>query len=52
MTSEDITFCCKFGCKYIECERHSKNIKQEWMLHSYAMFPECPHFKEEGNEEL
>lgn len=46
MPSEDITFCSKSACKNLECERNQVHIKQFWMDHSYAMFTECEHFKE------
>lgn len=47
MASEDITFCSKLDCKNTKCGRNRKNIKQYWLNHSYADFPDCKDFKEE-----
>lgn len=45
--SEDITFCDNPDCNNMKCERNSKHIKQYWLDHSYAMFPDCSHYNKD-----
>ena len=39
--SEDITFCYHSKCKNKKCERHSSNIKQYYIPHSFDFFKDC-----------
>lgn len=40
--SEDITYCGYHNCPNKDCERHSSNIKNFNILHSFAYFENCP----------
>ena len=55
--SEDITYCGYSKCPDKKCERHQSNIKNFYILHSFAYFHDCPkyppvEFSEEELQEL
>lgn len=48
--SQDITFCAYSNCKNKECIRHTSNIADTTMPHSFAYFDSCTVHQKTVNE--
>ena len=48
--SEDITFCMNKKCKNKKCYRHSINIHQVWLDHSFAEFTDCEYWENKNEK--
>ena len=48
MASEDITFCANKDCNDMKCHRNPKHIRIHDIPHSFALFTQCPKWKDNG----